>query len=133
MSETFHLGDILSITDGHLVSPDHMDGVHRIIDYMTGVPHFTHQLPRGAEACKPHLLAQHPWLADIVAPDEFRDTAHVESWLAEMVGIYGERHTVSPIRPGSYNARDPLAELIEMVGPERVITVELPHAARGKD
>lgn len=126
MIKSFHLGDILSITTGRLVSPDHMDGIYRIIDYMTGVPHFTRQLPRGAEACKPHLFEQHSWLSGVIPPVQFRDKTHVDTWLSEMVGRYGERHEVAPIPAGAYVGREPISELAEMVGPEKVIVVEVP-------
>lgn len=120
----FHLGDILSITTGRLVSPDHMDGVYRIIDYMTGVPHFIHQLPRGMEACKPYLLEQHSWLAAVTPPKEFRDNAHVDSWLTEMVAQHGEYHEVALMPSGAYMGREPISELAEMVGPEKIFVVE---------
>jgi hypothetical protein len=115
MSEQFHLGDILSITTNRLVSPDHIDGVYRIIDYMTGIPHFTHQLPRGADACRPYLLRQHPWLADVVPPKKFRDENHVVEWLSDLTSQYGERHVVDPLPCGDYVGREPLTELAEMM------------------
>jgi len=126
--QQFHLGDMLSITDGHLVSPNHMDGVYRIIDYITGIPHFTHQLPRAADECKTWLLKQHPWLAEVIAPDEFRDKAHVDEWLAALASKYGEFHPVAPMPFGAYVGREPLSELVEMVGKDRVIAVTIPPA-----
>jgi hypothetical protein len=32
----FHLGDVLTITTGRLVSPRHMDGVYDVLNFMTG-------------------------------------------------------------------------------------------------
>lgn len=61
----FHIGDVLSITHEHLVSPRHMDGVYDILNYMTGDSLFTHQLPRAGRECKEPLLAQHPELASV--------------------------------------------------------------------
>ena len=54
----FHLGDILSITTGYLVSRRHMKGVYDILNFMTGDTLFTHQLPRAGDECKPYLLKQ---------------------------------------------------------------------------
>ena len=64
-TKKFHLGDVLSITTGRLVSPRHMDGVYDILNFMTGDNLFTHQLPRASDECKPHLLAQFPQLAEV--------------------------------------------------------------------
>lgn len=63
----FHIGDILSITTGRLVSPRRMDGVYDILNYMTGDDLFTHQLIRAAEECAPALREQHPDLTDVDA------------------------------------------------------------------
>lgn len=104
MNETFHLGDILSVTTGRLVSLDRMGGIYRIVDYMTGVEHYTHQLSRGADACKAYLIEQYPWLSEVQPPGKFTDPQHVETWVAAMVERYGERHEVAPISTGEYNS-----------------------------
>jgi len=131
--QRFHLGDLLSVTDGHLVSPSHMDGVHRIIDYVTGVPHFTHQLPRGAEVVKPWLLEQHPWLAGITVPDDLRGNADVDEFLESVVSQYGEFHDVTPLPFGAYVGREPIAELEEMVGSDRVTVPDATTQAKLDD
>lgn len=56
----FHLGDVLSITTGRLISPRGIEGVYDILRFMTGQDLFTHQLPRAMTEMKPRLLAQHP-------------------------------------------------------------------------
>ncbi len=123
MSETFHIGDLLTVTTDRLVSPTHMDGLYRLVDYMTGVPHFTHQLPRGVEACKPHLLEQHPWLAQVTVPDGVTGEEAVRVFLETVAADFGEQHEVAPIPDGEYAPREPLSELAEMVGHDRVIPV----------
>lgn len=120
---TFHLGDVLSITTGRLVSPDLIAGVYRILDHMTGDELMTHVLPRASEACGPALLAQHPQLAEIVPPERFDGKEHVFRWLAEQVAVYGERLEVAPLPAGSWERRDPIQELVERVGPENVTAV----------
>src|SRR3989344_6645903 len=62
-TKEFHLGDVLSITTGRLVSPRHIDGVYDILTFMTGDTLFTHQLPRASDECKPYLVKQFPQLA----------------------------------------------------------------------
>jgi hypothetical protein len=103
-----------------------MAGVHRICDYMLAANHFTHQLPRAANECKPHLLAQHPQLAEVQAPERFEDEAHVWRWLAEQVDRYGTELLVRPV-PETVD-RDPIEELIELRGGDAhgIIAIEVP-------
>lgn len=117
----FHIGDILSVTTGHLVSLRHMDGVYDILNFMTGDNLFTHQLGRAAEQCKPHLLQQHPQLEEVdaggVNPNNWKQ------WLGEQVVKYGLELPVEPLPLRNRIMRDPLKELEEMVGPDRIITI----------
>jgi hypothetical protein len=55
-SRAFHLGDLLSVTTGILVSLDHIGGVYRVVDFVTGQQHMTHQLPRACGVVNPWLL-----------------------------------------------------------------------------
>jgi hypothetical protein len=70
MPKTFHIGDVLSVTTGKLISLNHMLGVHELLEYMMGHGVFTHQLPRAGDACEPCLLQQFPWLSDLQVPVE---------------------------------------------------------------
>lgn len=45
-TRNFHLGDILSVTTGCLLSPRRMEGVYDILNFMTADNLFTHQLGR---------------------------------------------------------------------------------------
>lgn len=119
----FHLGDLLSVTDGKLVSPDHIDGVYNLVDFVTGQQHMTHQLPRAADVVKPWLLEQHPWLADIVVPAGLGSKEAVMSWLATATGVVGSFHEVTAMPFGMYVGRDPMLEAEEMVGQDRVLRV----------
>jgi hypothetical protein len=128
----FHLGDILSITTGRLVSPRHMDGVDDILNYMTQDNLFTHQLPRAAEECAPWLIRRHPQLAKVQVPDTFEGKDHVDRWLVEQVRLYGEELEVGPIPRDDHEKKDPLTELEEMVGKDKIIVVKLPDHESGK-
>jgi hypothetical protein len=121
----FHLGDLLSITDGRLVSPRHIDGVYDVVDYVTGQQHMTHQLPRAAEAIRPWLLRQHPWLADVVIPGTLDSQATVTAWLAEVTPALGECHEVRAMPLGMYVGREPISELREMAPHAQIIGVEV--------
>jgi hypothetical protein len=114
----FHLGDILSVTTGRLVSPRHIDGVYDILNYMTGENLYTHQLPRATEACAGPLLAQHPDLADARIPEGGfgDDKANVEAWLADQVRRFGETRSIAPLSAGEYVSKNAYVELQEMMG-----------------
>lgn len=122
MTDRFHLGDLLSITDGRLLSPDHMDGVYRIIDHVTGQPHFTHQLIRAVGPVKEWLIRQFPWL-DGLGPDADADLPDMMAWLSWAAEQHGEFHDVEPMPFGMYVGREPIAEFEEMVGKDRVILI----------
>jgi hypothetical protein len=133
MPETrdFHLGDILSVTTGLLVSSRHIDGVYDILNWMTGDGLFTHQLPRAGEECKGPLLAQHPDLAGVQVPDAFTGKEHVLAWLAEQVERYGETRPVTPLAEADHTRINPLDEL-RMIRPDMpVIAVDLGDDRRG--
>jgi hypothetical protein len=125
----FHLGDILSVTTERLVSPDHIDGVYRILNYMTGDNLFTHQLPRANHECAPALLAQHPQLNAVEVPDDFGPDpeAAVTAWLAEQVARYGETLPVEPLAAADHTRIDPVDELAMLKGGDRsgIIVVRL--------
>ena len=114
-TKTFHVGDILTVTTGKLVSPRHMDGVYDILNWMTGDNLFTHQLPRASDECAPSLRAQHPDLGAVAAP-EFAAEEAVWTWLAEQVAAYGETREVAPLHEDEHTRIDPLTE-IRMVAP----------------
>lgn len=80
----FHIGDLIAIVVGNLVCPvtpengrtHAIDGVYDILNFMSGEDLMTHALPRVSDECKPVLLAEHPWLAEITfpgMPDGFDD------------------------------------------------------------
>jgi hypothetical protein len=117
----FHISDIITITDGRLVSTRHMDGVYDILNFMTGDNLFTHQLPRAADACKPALLAQHPQLAKLVEPDTQLNGETIPAWLSAQVARFGETLPVAPL--AEWESRDPMRELQEMAPDKGVVVV----------
>jgi hypothetical protein len=133
MSKAFHIGDLITVVTGRLVSPEHIVGVYNVVDFVTGQSHLTHQLPRACDEVKPELLRQHPWLAEITVPefDIPADATNAEagqivcSWLDGPIAEYGEMHEVEPMPFGTYVGREPIAELQEMAPHAQIITVEL--------
>lgn len=116
----FPLGDILSVTTGRLLSRDGMDGVYRILQYLTGAPIMTHQIPRATDHCYLRVLEQHPQLLDVV-PQTNAQIEAISEWLTEQERIYGATLPVAPI--DGWVCGDPIAELAGTFGPDRVIPV----------
>lgn len=118
MAETrdFHLGDILTVTTGRLVSPRHMDGVYDLLNFMTGDNLFTCQLPRACGECEGPLLAQHPGLAQVKVPEDLAGREAVDEWLAGQVALFGETLPVAQLADGDHTRIDPFTE-IRMVAP----------------
>ena len=125
-TRTFHLGDLITVVTGHLVSPNHIGAVYDVCDFVTGEAHMTHQLPRASKAITPWLLEQHPWLADIKVPNfAGADERAVFAWLDEQVARYGEQHEVRAMPLGMYVGREPISELREMAPNAQIVTVDL--------
>ena len=124
-TRTFHLGDVLTITTGRLVSPRHVDGIYDILNFMTGDNLFTHQLPRAMDECQGPLLAQHPDLAEVEVP-ELDGEAEVIAWLAVQVERYGETRQVAPLGADEHTYIDPFTEIRKMAPHAAVITVVVP-------
>lgn len=132
-ARNFHLGDLISVVTGRLVSPNHIGGVYDVCDFATGEAHMTHQLPRACDTVKPWLLDQHPWLSEIDVPEfdmpsdvSQEDAARiVADWLAGPVARYGERHEVDPMPFGMYVGREPVGELREMAPNAQAIVADL--------
>jgi hypothetical protein len=119
-TKDFHIGDILSITTGRLVSPRHIGGVYDILGWMVGEDLMTHQLPRVSRECEPFLKAQHPDLDEVVVPDSVNSEESLLFWLAEMTERYGVMRPVARLAAADHTVIDPIAE-IKMIRPDMPI------------
>jgi hypothetical protein len=123
-TKTFHIGDILSVTDGKLVSPRHVGGLYDLLGWMTREELMTHQLPRAARECEDQLRADHPDLAAIVVPDTINSEMDCLTFLASLEAEHGTHREVRRLDPEQHTAIDPIAE-IKMLRPDAVIlTIE---------
>lgn len=145
LTKRFHLGDVLSIATGRLVSSRGMDGVYDILNFMTGDSLYTHQLPRACKECRPYLLEQFPELAragilenftklDALIEDsknhgrESADTA-IRMWLKWMAEPENcnlkEEYEVRYIPLDAHLIRDPIEEMEAIAGdPKKVIVIK---------
>ena len=123
MGKQFHLGDVLSITTGKLVSPRLTHGIYDSLNYMTGENLFTHQLPRACKISRPYLLKQFPQLKDVTCED-----VNPNNWrerLDALVKQFGETLEVKPLPEGIYIPIDPITEAEAMIGAEKVIVLKV--------
>ncbi len=119
----FHIGDLLSISTGKLLSPTHIDGVYKILNHMTGDNLMTHQLPNACRIAEPYLLDQHPWLKG-VRPEGGMDVPDLMSWLSAAGVEHGEWHDVEPMPAAVWGVHDPIADLVAMTD-KPIVVVQL--------
>jgi hypothetical protein len=107
-TKTFHIGDILSVTTGRLVSPDGIDGVTAILSFMTGENLSEYYgLPHAGDECGPFLREQFPDLAAVRIPaGVLEDEAGGWAWLASQAGMLGATREVLPLPPGAHRPID---------------------------
>lgn len=108
-TKKFHLGDILGVTTDIACYPNSFGGVCKLLHFMTGEDPFTHQAGRFADECKPYLLEQHKWLAEIQASD-LKGEDNPQK-MAALVAKYGEMHSVRPIHSEDHQVIDPQVEM----------------------
>lgn len=120
-TKTFHIGDILSITTGALVSPRHIGGVYDILGWLVDEELFTHQLPRVARECEGFLVETFPDLPT-EAPDFHESEVEVFAWLDRMTASHGETREVPRMREVDHTHIDPLTE-IKLMRPDAEVLV----------
>ncbi len=115
-TRAFHIGDVISVATGTLVSLRHLDGVEDLCNFMSGETLMTHQLPRVSRECEPSLRRQHSaLLAEPIPPISSRDEA--EAWLRTLYPTYGETVPVEALDVQDHTPIDPIAE-IKMMRPD---------------
>ncbi len=114
-TKNFTIGAVLTVTTGIVLTRDFGEA-HALMDHLTGDSLFTHQLPRAADPCKAALLAQFPALANVVPPENARDTW--EAWLETEATLLGASFDVAPM--SGWKPRAPIAEAEELIGKDRV-------------
>jgi hypothetical protein len=144
-TKSFHIGDVLSITTGRLVSPEHIDGVYKILNWMTRDNLCTHQLPRVSEECEPWLLRWFPELskAETWQLDQFLEEMQVlrdppgsakeaiELWIDAQRCRHGwpATYDIPRIPQDDHERKHPWDELVELRGTdEGIIPLVVPDA-----
>jgi len=122
MAKEFHLGDVLTITTGRVLGVNGMDGIYKILNYMTGENLFTHQIPRASQQARPHIITQHPQLANVVLPDEINND-NCKAVVEELCAKHGAWFSLEPIAEDLQRPCNPIEELTGMIPAEKIVTV----------
>jgi hypothetical protein len=125
-TRTFHVGDILSLMTGRLVSPDGINGLHALAEHMAGEPVWTHQLPRVSEESEQSLRDQFPDLAAIEIPtftSKDRE-AEVKVWITNIANRYGATRDVEPLGRTEHTSIGPIEEMRMMRPDMPIIAIE---------
>lgn len=111
-TQTFRLGHVLSVTTGLLLCEGEeypLDGLSRILNYMTGDNVYTHQIPSAMKQCTPYILEQFPVLKEIGKPNITRD--NYSDVLQDLKIKYGDEFTLTPIPKNQQIGRLPFDDL----------------------
>jgi hypothetical protein len=122
-----HIGDILSITSGRLVSREGFSSVHCALTYMAGEDVYVHQVVRVMDEARPVLLERYPLLADVVPPDDIDETT-VGDWLNAQSRLYGEFLELPRISRGQHKNINPVSEALEQKNADAVAVLKAPHS-----
>lgn len=123
MSDTrdFTPAEIVCALDGKLIVP--VGRIHELLDWMTGEPLMTHQLPRAMDECEPSLRAQHPDLAAVIIPDGMNTWDAVKAYGEKLAAEFGATRPVAPLQAEDHTSINPLTELRMMRPDAEIITV----------
>lgn len=119
----FHIGDILSITTGKILSPDGYSGMKEFLTFMTQYDDvYDSQVAKLCDICHPVLICAFPW-SDIKTPDfEGKDKEVVMQWVNAQADLHGTYHEVEPL-DFKVPFVDPVEELIRIRGSEEGIVI----------
>ncbi len=106
----FHIGDVLSIVTGKVLSYDLMAGIYRILEFMTGDNLMTHQVVLAGEIARAVILEEYPELRTIDASRV--DTTNWREFVEVQSEKYGEFLVVPKIK--NWVHKDPIQEFIDM-------------------
>jgi hypothetical protein len=108
MKRTFKLEEVLSAIRGTLLCE--IGKVYEVLNFLTGVSIYTHQIPRAGRECQVAVFEQVPFLQEIniegINPDNWKER------LTEIKAKYPNEIELSPV--STYSPIDPIEEMIQM-------------------
>jgi hypothetical protein len=129
----FRTSDVLSVSTGtllpHAENTEALDngaalaGLYGVLNHMTGDNLMTHQLLLAQPIMKPFLVAEHPWIDDVVVP-ETRELPVLKEWLAAIEAEHGKELEITA-HPEAWGQHDPIEDLYTIKPDANVIVVEM--------
>jgi hypothetical protein len=123
----FHIGDILSVTSGLLISLRHVDGIYDLLGWMTRDTLWTHQLPRASDECAPMLREWFPDLAAIEIPAGMNSMDKLTAWFQSIAPEHGSTRMVGRLHPADHTSIDPITEMRMKAPHVQVIPASMPN------
>lgn len=112
---------------------DDIGKLYDFLSFMTGDRLATHQLVPAADALKPAMREQLPWLDDVPVlppiPDDVPAKKWVEDYLTLIEDEHGMRHELRPA-PHLWGEHDPLADLEAIRDGKPVVVAVAPETGR---
>ena len=108
----FHIGDVLTVVTGNVVSPRGLNGVYDILQFMIGDHLHSYEILSASRLCKPAILRQYPQLSSVTT-DSVIDDASLGRLKAQ-AQLFGETLLVETLQ---LNARTPPRLIVEGEGP----------------
>jgi len=87
MQKEFALKDVASTVTGYLMGE--MIGIHNVVGFMVDGAVGSAVLPEAAEAVRPMIVAQHPFLEEMIRESDRVTTDNVDEVMAEWEGRWG--------------------------------------------
>jgi hypothetical protein len=122
-TKNFATADVLSTITGRLMGE--IGGVYEVLNWMTGESVYTHQLPRIGREAAPVIVAMHPALQQAIDESKQVTPENWKEWRQTWEDRYGPHIAVPTFPNGSHERIDPVSELFDMVGPEKVIVADI--------
>jgi hypothetical protein len=110
---------VASATTGRMLVHD-FGLIPKVLNYVLGEELMSHQLPAASQAAEPHLLAQHPWLADLDPP---QDLDALRQWCDALIAEHGESLAIRPASDPAWLQGHALADLIDIAAGKPIVGV----------
>ncbi|MEO9231534.1 MAG: hypothetical protein ABI216_21650 [Devosia sp.] len=99
-------------------------GVHQVLNWMTGEPVFTHQLPRICREAVPVMLARMPELQSAIDEAEQVTGENYLEWLERWTKRYGLVIAIPKMNHTEHERIDPMSEAAQHFAPDNIIVVK---------
>ncbi len=113
VQKNFDLGTVLSLTTHRMLSE--MDKIQDALEYVTGDPIWTHQIPRVMGQVTPYVLSLYPQLEGVGLNEPINSKEEAIAFVNSQKEVFGDSLPLSPMsKSDGYSYVDPIEEAVEM-------------------